>query len=43
MKFLGITMMVLLVFAFTGLQDVRADEADEAFKTGLNNCFNTKI
>lgn len=27
--------MGLLVFAFTGLQDVRANEADEARKTGL--------
>jgi len=35
MKVLGILMMLLLVFAFTGLQDVRADQADEAYKTGL--------
>jgi len=27
--------MLLLVFAFTGLQDVRADEREEAYKTGL--------
>lgn len=30
MKLLGL----LTVFAFTGLQDVRANEADEAFKAG---------
>ena len=36
MKFFGIlTMGLLLVFAFTGLQDVRANEADEAYETGL--------
>jgi TPR repeat protein len=35
MKLSGILMMGLLVFAFTGLQDVRADEAEEAYKTGL--------
>ena len=34
MKLSGILMMGLLVFAFTGLQDVRANEADEAFATG---------
>jgi TPR repeat protein len=36
MKVLGLVMMgLLLVYAFFGLQDVRADEADEAYKTGL--------
>ncbi|MGO8882047.1 MAG: tetratricopeptide repeat protein [Desulfomonilaceae bacterium] len=35
MKLLGILMMGLLVVAFTGMQDVRANEADEAYKTGL--------
>ncbi len=36
MKILGLVMMgLLLVYAFFGLQDVRADEADEAYKTGL--------
>ena len=35
MKVLGILMMLLLVFAFTSLQDVRANEADEAYQTGL--------
>ncbi len=35
MKLSGILIMLLLVFAFTSLQNVRADEADEAYKTGL--------
>jgi tetratricopeptide (TPR) repeat protein len=35
MKLLGILMMGLLVFAFTGMQDVRADQAEEACRTGL--------
>jgi TPR repeat protein len=34
MKILSILMMLLLVFAFTGSQDVRADERDEAYNTG---------
>ena len=37
MKLFGLLIMgLILVFAFTGLQDVRADEADEAYETGLN-------
>jgi len=36
MKLLGIMMVGLLVFAFTALQEVGADQADEARKTGLN-------
>ena len=36
MKVLGPVMMgLLLVYAFFALQDVRADVADEAYKTGL--------
>jgi hypothetical protein len=35
MKVSSVFMILLLVSTFTGLQDVRADEADEAYKTGL--------
>ena len=35
MKLLSILILELLVFAFAGIQDIRADEADEAYKTGL--------
>ena len=36
MKVLGVLLIVLLLaYAFTGLQDVRADEADEYYKFGL--------
>ena len=36
MKVLGVLLLVLLLaYAFTGLQDVRADEADEYYKFGL--------
>ncbi len=36
MKALGPFIMVLLLaFAFTGLSNVRADQADEDYKTGL--------
>jgi TPR repeat protein len=31
----GLVIGLILICAFTGLQDVRANEADEAYKTGL--------
>jgi TPR repeat protein len=44
MKTVGVLIIgLILVFAFTGLQDVSADQADEAYKTGLKYYYGDSL